>query len=128
MSLSHRVTEILEAVRNITFSAFEMIPVPTTSKSSTNLVTINDTEGGTSIVSANANRVRLIIQNQDSQAVLLSFDEDASVANYSMTLSGTSGVRTGDGGTYATESWKGSINGFTETGSTVLSIFEEVIS
>jgi len=127
MSLSHRVTEILEGVRDLTFKAFKMMPIPTTTKSATNLVTVDDTATGTEIVAANSSRIKLIIQNQDSQPVLLSFGENTSITSYSMVLSGASGVRTGDGGTYTAENWKGQIKGITEANSTVVSIFEEVI-
>lgn len=127
MSLSHRVTEILEGVRDLTFSAFRMIPVTTSTKSATNLVTVDDTANGTEIVAANSNRIKLIIQNQDSQPVLLSFGENTSITSYSMVLSGASGVRTGDGGSYTAENWKGQIKGITEANSTVVSIFEEVV-
>lgn len=127
MSLSHRVTEILEGVRDLTFKAFKMMPIPTITKSATNLVTVDDTATGTEIVAANSSRIKLIIQNQDSQPVLLSFGENTSITSYSMVLSGASGVRTGDGGTYTAENWKGQIKGITEANSTVVSIFEEVI-
>ena len=105
----------------------ETSPVATSSKSATNLITVDTTATGTQIVAANANRIRLIIQNQTSQPVLLSFNENTSITSYSLVLSGTSGTRTGDDGTYTTESWKESIKGLTEANSSVLSIFEEVV-
>jgi len=101
--------------------------IPTDEKSITNLVTVDDTAGGTLIVSASNDRIRLIIQNQDTQPVLLSFGEDTSTTSFSLVLSGASGVRTGDGGSFTTEAWKGQLKGLAETGSTIVSVFEEVV-
>ena len=128
MSLSHRVTEILEGVRDLTFSAFKMMPIPADTKSATNLVSVDTTVGGTVILAANSNRISARIHNQDSQPVLISYEDTASIAVYSEMLAGASGVRTGDGGFLSYPEWKGQIRGITEAGSTVVSVFEKVVS
>ena len=102
-------------------------PIATTTKSATNLITVDDTVNGTEIVASNSSRIKVTLQNQDSQPVLVSFGENTSITSYSITLSGASGVRTGDGGSYIAENWKGQIKGLTEAGSTIVSVFEEVV-
>ena len=128
MSLSHRVTEILEDLFDKTLNALIVKPISTTNKSSTNLVQVDTTVNGTTILSANANRVQVFIQNQSSQPVLIAFGENPSISNYSLILSGSSGTRVGDGGSYVTDTWKGEIKGIVENGTADITIFEEVVT
>jgi len=116
MNVSHRNVEILD----------NFVPI---SKNSTNLVTVDTTTGGTTIVDSNQLRVGIIIQNQGTNPVLLSFGEDTSTTNYSLILPGASGVRLGDGGAFSDMDnnwiWKGSIKGIVESGSSIVSILEK---
>lgn len=127
MSLSHRVTELLENAINKIFNAMVTIPVPTTTKSSKILQEVDDTVDGTEIISSNPNRIFIFIQNQSTIPLLVNFEDDVSINNYCMILPGATSVRNGDGGTYTSDTWKGSIKGFVESGTVDVTIFEEVI-
>lgn len=127
MSLSHRVTEVLENVFFSNFNSFRVTNNKTNNKESTNLVTVDTTENGTTIVNANNDRIKILIQNQGIEPVLLSFGENTSITNYSLILAASSSIRIGDGGTYESCSWIDSIKGLTESGSSIVSIYEEVI-
>ena len=103
-------------------------PIATTTKSATNLIPVDATVGGTVILAANSSRISARIHNQDSQPVLISYENTASITVYNEVLAGASGVRAGDGGFLSYPEWKGQIRGITEAGSTVVSIFEKVVS
>ena len=81
----------------------------------------------TTLVSASTARLSLLLQNQGVVPVLIKLSTDVSTANYSFILSAASGVRTGDGGNYVSNTWKGLITGITETGTAVVSVLEEDI-
>lgn len=127
MGLSHRVTEILEGVRDLTFVAFKMIPVSTTKKSNILPVSVDSTVGGIEIVPANPNRIKVRIQNLGTQPVILNYGGIPTTSDLDGVLAGGSGIRTGDGGTVTEYNWKGQIKGLTETGSTIISVFEEEV-
>lgn len=126
MCLSNRVTELLENSISKVFNAMKTIEVPTNNHICT-MVNVDDEVGGTLIVSANSNRVKLLVQNQSSQPVLINFSNTVSIGNYCMTLAGGSGSRLGDGGTFESSSWKGKIVGITESGTSTITVFEEVL-
>jgi hypothetical protein len=100
---------------------------PSTSISSTDLVSVDTTSGGTVIVSANSSRRKIIIQNQGLVPVLLNFGDSVSVTSYRLILSPGSGVRVGDGASWESESYKGEIKGLTESSSANISVLEEEI-
>ena len=122
------IADLLNSVYYEVFSALSVIPIPADTKSATNLIPVDATVGGTVILAANSNRISARIHNQDSQPVLISYEDTASITVYNEVLSGASGVRTGDGGFLSYPEWKGQIRGITEAGSTVVSIFEKVVS
>jgi hypothetical protein len=100
----------------------------TTSSSGSGVVTVDVTSGGTTIVAANSNRLRIVIQNTGIEPVLLKFDGNPSTTDYDLILGGDSGVRIGEGTVFQSETWKGAIKGITEELSTVISVFEEEIT
>lgn len=81
----------------------------------------------TTLVSASTNRLAITIQNQGTVPVLVKLSTNASISDYSLILSAASGTRTGDGGNYQSNTWKGLITGVTETGTAVVSVLEEEI-
>lgn len=97
-----------------------------TSKSSTNLVSVDTTVNGVEIASSNINRAKISIQNTGTNAVLLAFDENVSSTNYSIVLAADNGIRLGEGGIFESSSWKGQVKGITEVDTTTVSVFEEV--
>jgi hypothetical protein len=131
MGLSQRVTELLERWLGdgeyLPQIAPWFQPIPTTTKSPTVLVPVDTTANGTIIVDANPDRVSVFIQNQSSQPVLINFGDDVTTLKYCTILTGSSGLRIGDGGSYTSNSWKGSIKGLVEAETADVTIFEEVI-
>ena len=108
-------------------SGVEIFEKPSTGVSSVNLITIDTTENGVEIVGANSNRRNLIIQNQGNSPILLNFSDDVSITNYRMILPAASGIRSGDGGSFVTDIYKGNIKGITEADSSIISVFEEEV-
>lgn len=104
------------------------ISIGTILKNPMNLITIDDTINGTTIVEKNPNRLSVLIHNQGVVPILISFgEENTSINNYNLVVAGGSDFRYGDGGSFYTNTWRGKIKGFTESSSTIISILEETI-
>jgi hypothetical protein len=101
-------------------------PIPSTGISSTTtLVTVDTTVGGTTIVSANSNRRKIVLRNNGTQPVLLKINGTPTTLDYNDVIAGGSSPRTGDGGVWGSETINLEIKGITESSTTIISVTEE---
>ena len=100
-------------------------------KNITNVVTVDDTVGGTVILAENSDRVSFEIQNEGMVNVFIAFGEDPTTSNYSKNIPSASLQKAGDGGELKDDHlfapWKGSVKGITNPEeTTTLVIFEKI--
>jgi len=87
-------------------------------------VTVDDAEGGTSLIAANPDRLSVTLQNVGIVPCLICLGDDASDSNYSAVLAADTDIRAGKGGVIEIRDYLGSISGITEADSTDIAVTE----
>lgn len=104
-------------------------PAPATAMSSTTtLVPVDTTVGGTVIVSANSNRRKLVLRNNGTVPVLIKINGTPTTLDYNEIIAGGSAPRSGDSGVWGTETILLEIKGITESSASIISVTEEEIT
>lgn len=80
----------------------------------------------TVIVAANLSRLTVTLQNVGDKPCIIRFGGTPSPEAFNMVLAADTSTRQGQGGGVSIENWQGEIQGITETGSTVIAVYERV--
>jgi N-methylhydantoinase B/oxoprolinase/acetone carboxylase alpha subunit len=72
-------------------------------------------------------KLKRVLQNQGTQAVLYSLGGTASATNYHGTLAGGTGAKDGKGGSVDLSDWPGAVSVITEASTSVVSVQEIIV-